>query len=75
MGHDALSLLVSPAVSSSWQSSLTINYSYGLSLTDGNDSMGELEQVSKQIFMREGKVYGKWRQLYPALLHLYVAPV
>ena len=50
-------------------------YSYGLSLTDGNDSMGELEQVSKQILMREGKVYGKWRQLYPALLHLYVAPV
>jgi hypothetical protein len=46
--------------------------SYGLSLADGDDSMGESEQTSKQIFTREGKVYGRWRQLYPALLHLYV---
>jgi len=35
--------------------------------------MDESEQVSKQIFMREGKVYDRWRQLYPALLHLYAA--
>ena len=45
--------------------------SYGLSLADGSDSMDESEQVSKQIFMRQGKVYDRWRQLYPALLHLY----
>ena len=34
--------------------------------------MGETEQISKQIFMREAKVYDRWYQLYPALLHLYV---
>ena len=50
----------------------TIYFSYGLSLADGNDSMGETEQISKQIFTREGKVYDRWYQLYPALLHLYV---
>lgn len=33
--------------------------------------MDELEQISKQIFMREGNVYDRWYQLYPALLHLY----
>jgi len=46
--------------------------SYGLSLADGDDSMSETAQISKQIFMREGKVYDRWYQLYPALLHLYV---
>ena len=46
--------------------------SYGLSLIDGDDSMSETGQISKQIFMREGKVYDRWYQLYPALLHLYV---
>jgi len=46
--------------------------SYGLSLADGDDSMGETEQISKQIFMRQGKVYDRWYQFYPALLHLYV---
>ena len=51
---------------------LTMSCSYGLSLADGGDSMDELEQISKQIFMREGRVYDRWRQLYPALLHLYV---
>jgi len=49
--------------------------SYGLSLADGSDSMDEPEQVSKQIFMREGKVYDRWSQLYPALLHLYAAAI
>lgn len=47
-------------------------YSYGLSLADGDDSMDEAEQISKQIFMREGRVYDRWYQLYPALLHLCV---
>jgi len=46
--------------------------SYGLSLADGDDGMDETEQISKQIFMREGKVYDRWYQLYPALLHLCV---
>lgn len=55
-------------------SDLTIWLSYGLSLADGDDSMDETEQVSKQILMREGKVYDKWDQLYPALLHLSVNP-
>ena len=53
---------------------LTVSHSYGLSLADGNDSMDETEQISKQIFMRQGKVYDRWYQLYPALLHLYVTP-
>ena len=34
--------------------------------------MNEIEQISKQIFTREGKVYNRWYQLYPALLHLCV---
>ncbi|KAF9652266.1 hypothetical protein BDM02DRAFT_3089283 [Thelephora ganbajun] len=49
-------------------------YSYGLSLADGDDSMGETEHISKQIFMREGKVYDRWYQLYPALLHFNCQP-
>lgn len=52
----------------------SVFFSYGLSLGDGNDGMGETEQISKQIFTREGKVYDRWYQLYPALLHLYVTP-
>lgn len=47
-------------------------FSYGLSLVDGDDSMDETKQISKQIFTREGKIYDRWYQLYPALLHLYV---
>ena len=61
---------VSPCFS--WHGSLTVYCSYGLSLVDGDDSMDETGQISQQIFMREGKVYDKWYQLYPALLHLCV---
>lgn len=49
-------------------------FSYGLSLVDGDDSMGETDQVSNQIFTREGKVYDRWHQLYPALLHFNCQP-
>lgn len=49
-------------------------FSYGLSLVDGDDSMSETEQISKQIFTREGKVYDRWYQLYPALLHFNCQP-
>jgi hypothetical protein len=44
-----------------------------MSLADGNDSMSEPEQVGHQTLLREAKVYEQWDQLYPALLHLYVA--
>lgn len=71
MGYDSLSFLVRFCPSPQ-QLSLTIQFSYGLSLVDGDDSMSETEQISKQIFTREGKVYDRWYQLYPALLHLYV---
>jgi hypothetical protein len=37
--------------------------------------MSETVQISKQIFTREGKVYDRWYQLYPALLHLYVTTI
>jgi len=47
-------------------------YSYGLSLADGDDSMDETKQISQQILMREARVYDRWYQLYPALLHLCV---
>ena len=50
----------------------SVFFSYGLSLADGDDGMDETTQISKQIFTREGKVYDRWYQLYPALLHLYV---
>lgn len=49
-------------------------FSYGLSLADGDDSMDETEQISNQIFTREGKVYDRWYQLYPALLHFNCQP-
>ena len=71
MGYDPLPVLVSPTVLSLSRLLLTIYFSYGLSLVDGNDSMVETEQISKQIFTREAKVYDRWYQLYPALLHLY----
>jgi hypothetical protein len=34
--------------------------------------MQEHEQVDRQEFLREAKMYNKWDQLYPALLHLCV---
>jgi len=49
-------------------------FSYGLSLVDGDDSMDEIEQISRQIFTRDGKVYDRWYQLYPALLHFNCQP-
>jgi len=49
-------------------------YSYGMSLADGNDSMSELDQVTRQTYLREAKVYEQWNQLYPAVLHFNCQP-
>ena len=74
MGYDTLPLLVRFVIALTGDERSQRPCSYGLSLAEGGDSMEESDQVSNQIFTRQAKVYDRWHQLYPALLHLYVTP-